>query len=76
MSTRSHTESVVETLTLSVSTTPALDLGFVIHKHPLFGTIIPFNLNASLLDQSSATMLNNFYYNLKLARSIVLVLDR
>ena len=38
--------------------------------------MIPFNPNAPLLDQLSATMLNNFDYNLKLTRSIVPILDR
>ena len=76
MPTQSHTELVVETPTILVSTTLTTNLGLVIHKHSLFGTMIPFNLIALLPDQSSATMLNNFYYNLKLARSIVPILDR
>ena len=38
--------------------------------------MIPFNKDVSLLSGSSATMLNNYQYNLKLARSIVLVLDQ
>ena len=38
--------------------------------------MIPFNKDVSFLSGSSATMLNNYQYNLKLARSIVLVPDR
>ena len=38
--------------------------------------MIHFNKDVSLLNGSSDTMLNNYQYNLKLARSIVLVPDQ
>ena len=38
--------------------------------------MIPFNKDVSLLSGLNAMMLNNYQYNLKLVRSIVLVPDR
>ena len=48
--TQLRTMLVVETPTLPVSTTSIADLGLVIHKHLLFGMMIPFNLITPLLD--------------------------
>ena len=48
----------------------------VIYPHPLFGTMIPFNKDTALPSNTSAMLLNNPIYNIKLACSVVLVLDR
>ena len=60
---------------LPVSVVPVPDDRLVIHRNPLYRIMIPFDKNASLLSQSSAIMLNNYQYNLKLAWSVVSVLD-
>ena len=74
--TRLRTESIEEIEALPISVALVLDDKLVIHRNHLFGIMVFFDKNASLLSQSSATMLNNYQYNLKLARSIILVLDR
>ena len=48
----------------------------VVHAQPLFGPMVPFNKNAHFPSKNSASLLGNPMYNLKLARSIVLVPDR
>ena len=75
-STRPHIESTEGIEALSIFVAPVPDDRLVIHRNPLYGMMIPFDKNASLLSQSSATMLNNYQYNLKLARSVVLIPDR
>ena len=73
---RQRTESTKGSTIFPVSTAPATDERLVIYPHPLFGTMISFNKDAPLPSTTSATLLNNPLYNLKLARSVVLVLDR
>ena len=48
----------------------------MIHPHPLFGPMIPFNKDAHLPSKTSASLLNNPMYNLKLARSVIPIPDR
>ena len=69
-------ESVGGVEILPISTAPVPNDKLVIHKSQLYGTMVPFNKDASLLSNSSAIMLNNYQYNLKLACSIVPVSDR
>ena len=61
---------------LLVSTTPTTDERLVIHPYLLFGIMIPFNKDAPLPSTTSATLLNNPLYNLKLTHSVVSVPDR
>ena len=68
VSTRPHTASGTKTLTFTTPAALIQDLGLIIHKHPLFRTMVLFNPNATtVLDRSSTIMLNNFNYNIKLA---------
>ena len=39
----------------------------VVHSHPLFGLMVPFNKNAPFPSKNSASLLGNPMYNLKLA---------
>ena len=55
---------------------PKTDERMVIHPQPLFGTMIPFNKDACIPSSSTATLLSNPMYNLKLARSTILVPNR
>ena len=48
----------------------------VVHPRPLFEPMVPFNKNAPFPSKNSASLLGNPMYNLKLARSVVLVSDR
>ena len=48
----------------------------VVHSHPLFGEMVSFKKDAPFLSQGIASLLNNPLYALKLARSVVPVLDR
>ena len=52
------------------------DSRLVIHPHPLFGPHVPYKKEISYPSTGTATLLNNPLYNLKLARSVVPVLDR
>ena len=52
------------------------DSRLVIHPHPLFGEMVPYKKDTSFPSKSSATLLNNPMYSLKLACSIVPVPDR
>ena len=47
----------------------------VVYPHPLFGPMVSFNKNALFPSKNSASLLGNPMYNLKLARSVVFVLD-
>ena len=47
----------------------------VVHPHPLFGEMVPYKKDAMFPSKSSATLLNNPMYSLKLARSVVPVPD-
>ena len=58
-----------------VSVAEVTDSRLVIHPHPLFGDMIPYKKDAPFPSGSSATILNNPMYCLKLARSIVPVPD-
>ena len=59
-----------------VSVTEVTDSRLVIHPHPLFGEMVLYKKDAPFSSQGSATLLNNPLYSLKLARSMVPVLDR
>ena len=48
----------------------------MIHPHLLFRPIILFNKDAPFSSKTSASLLSNPMYSLKLARSVVFVLDR
>ena len=61
---------------VSVSVAEVTDSRLVIHLHSLFGDMIPYKKDALFSSGSSATLLNNPPYWLKLARSIVPVPDR
>ena len=61
---------------LLVSSAPILNKKLVIHKNSLYGTMVHFNKDVSLPSGSSAMMLNNYQYNLKLARSVVQIPDQ
>ena len=61
---------------LAVSTVEVSTERLVIHSHPLFEPIVPFNKNAPFPSKNSASLLGNPMYNLKLARSVVPVPDR
>ena len=72
---RPRIESTEGATILPVSIVPATDEILVIHPHPLFETMIPFNKDAHVPSKTSASLLSNPMYNLKLARSIVPVPD-
>ena len=59
-----------------VSVTEITDSRFVIHPHSLFEKMVPYKKNVLFPSKSSATLLNNPMYSLKLACSIVPVPDR
>ena len=61
---------------LAVSTAEVSTERLVIHSHPLFEPMVPFNKNAPFPSKNSASLLGNPMYNLKLARSVVPVPDR
>ena len=61
---------------VSVSVTEVTDSRLVIHPHPLFGEMVPYKKDAMFPSKSSATLLNNPMYSLKLVRSVVPVPDR
>ena len=52
------------------------DSRLVIHLHPLFGEMVFYKKDAPFSSQSSATLLNNPLYSLKLAHLVVSVLNR
>ena len=52
------------------------DTRLVVHPHPLFGPHIPYKKDTLYPSTDTATLLNNLLYSLKLARSVVSVLDR
>ena len=57
-----------------VSVSEVTDSRLVIHPHRLFGEMVLFKKDAPF--SSKVTLLNNPLYALKLARSVVLILDR
>ena len=59
-----------------VSVAEITDSRIVIHLHPLFGEMISYKKDAPFPNKSSATLLNNLMYSLKLACSVVSVPDR
>ena len=61
---------------LPVSTAEVSTERMVVHSHPLFGPMVPFNKNAPFPSKNSVFLLGNPMYNLKLARSVVPVPDR
>ena len=61
---------------LPVSTAEVSTERMVVHSHPLFGPMVPFNKNALFPSKNSASLLGNPMYNLKLVRSVVPVPDR
>ena len=48
-----------------------LDTQLTVYKGPLFGTLIPSKPDAPFLNNNTSIMLNNYQYNLKVARLIV-----
>ena len=58
-----------------VSVTEVTGEKLVVHSHPLFGEMVPFKKDAPFSSQRTASLLNNPLYALKLARSVVSVLD-
>ena len=56
---QARTKSIGRVEILLVSATPVPDERLVIHKHPLYGIMIPFNKDTSLPNGSSTTLLNN-----------------
>ena len=73
--TRQRTGSEGAVAMLLISTSEITNERLVIHPHPLFGTMIPFNKDAHFLSKTNASLLSNPMYNLKLAQSIVPVPD-
>ena len=61
---------------LPISTAEVTSEKLMIHPHSLFVPMIPFNKDAPFLSKTSASLLSNPMYSLKLARSVVLVPDR
>ena len=76
IATRPRIKSTEGMMALLVSTVPAIDERLVIHPHPLFRIMIPFNKGALVPSKTNASLLSNPMYNLKLTRSIILVPDR
>ena len=74
--TQQLTDSGGAVATVPISMSEVSDARLVIHSYPLFGSMIPFKKDTPFLSSSNASLLSNPIYNLKLARSIVLVLDR
>lgn len=77
-STQVRIESTIEgSRNLSKSTfVPRPDAKIIVYKAHLFRMQIPYNKNAPFPSITSATMLNNYQYNLKLTRSVVPILDQ
>ena len=63
-------------MTVPVSVSEVSDSRLVIHPHPFFGPHIPFKRDIPFSSGSSASLLNNPMYNIKLAHSVIPVLDR
>ena len=61
---------------LLVSTAETSDERLVIHPHPLFRPMIPFNKDAPFSSKTSDSLLSNPMYSLKLARSVVPIPNR
>ena len=59
-----------------ISVTEITDSRLVIHPHPLFGEMVSYKKDTLFPSKSSATLLNNPMYSLKLARLVVPVPDR
>ena len=59
-----------------VSVAEVTDSRLVIHPHPFFREMISYKKDALFPNNSSATLLNNLMYPLKLARSVVFIPDR
>ena len=59
-----------------ISMTEVTGERLVVHPHPLFGKMVPYKKDVRFPNKGSATLLNNPMYSLKLALSVVLVLDR
>ena len=76
LATWQHTDSEGAVAMVPVPMSEVSDARLVIHPRPLFGPTIPFKRDAPFSSGSSASLLNNPMYNIKLARSVVLVLDR
>ena len=74
--TRQRTDSGGAVVKVLVSVSEVSDPRLVIHTHSLFGSMIPFKKDAPFSSSSSASLLNNPIYNLKLACSFVPVPDR
>ena len=58
---------------LSIFTIEVSDDRLVIHPHPLFGPMIPFNKNAPFPSKIDVSLLSNPMYSLKLTCSVVFV---
>ena len=54
-----RTESIEEIDSFPIFVAPVPNDRLIIHRNPLFRTMIPFDKNASLPSQLSATMLND-----------------
>ena len=74
--TRQRTNSKSVVAMLHVSTVEVTDERLVIHPYPLFGPTILFNKEAHFLSKTGASLLSNPMCSLKLARSVIPVLDR
>ena len=59
-----------------ISVSEVSDARLVIHTHPLFGLMISFKKDAPFSTSSNVSLLNNLMYNLKMAHSVIPVLDR
>ena len=59
-----------------VSVTEVTGEKLLVHSHLLFGEMVPLKQDAPFPSQGTASLLNNPLYALKLAHSVVHVLDR
>ena len=76
IATRQSTDSGSAVAMVPVTMEEVPDTRLVIHPYPLFGPHIPYKKDAPYPSTGTTTLLNNPLYNLKLARSVVPVLDR
>ena len=74
--TRQRTDSSGAVAMVPVTMAEVPDTRLVIHPHPLFRPHVPYKKDAPYPSTGTAILLNNPMYGLKLARSVVSVLDR